>query len=132
MTFNGSVEDRLAIRELIDSYGDAVMRRDAEAWIANWADDAVWAIRGREIKGKPDIKAAWLTAMANYKRVGFFGAPGSMKVDGDRATLQVHTLEFLVPVDGEPRRQLGFYEDQLVRSGGRWLYARRTFTPFAD
>ena len=42
MPFTGPAEDRLAIRELVDSYGDAVYRHDAQAWGANWAEDAVW------------------------------------------------------------------------------------------
>jgi len=39
MAFTGPFEDRLAIRELVDSYGDAVARNDAQAWGANWAED---------------------------------------------------------------------------------------------
>ncbi len=36
MLSRGPMEDRLAIRELVDSYNDAVMRFDADAWSANW------------------------------------------------------------------------------------------------
>lgn len=34
MPFTGPFEDRLAIRELIESYGDAVTQRDVDAWAA--------------------------------------------------------------------------------------------------
>jgi len=34
MPFTGPTDDRLAIHELVASYGDAVTRRDADAWIA--------------------------------------------------------------------------------------------------
>ena len=37
MPFTGPAEDRLAIRELIESYADAVIRTDAEAWGATWS-----------------------------------------------------------------------------------------------
>ena len=43
MGFTGPLEDRLAIRELIDDYNDAVARFDAEAWGDTWTDDAEWA-----------------------------------------------------------------------------------------
>jgi hypothetical protein len=39
MGFSGPIEDQLAIRTLHDSYADAVFRRDAAAWGANWAED---------------------------------------------------------------------------------------------
>ena len=33
---SGSMEDRLAIRELIESYNAAVIDNDADAWADNW------------------------------------------------------------------------------------------------
>ena len=36
MAFEGPIEDRLAIRELIENYADAVFQRDEERWAANW------------------------------------------------------------------------------------------------
>ncbi|MDA1207809.1 MAG: nuclear transport factor 2 family protein, partial [Proteobacteria bacterium] len=46
MSSSGPIEDRLSIRELVDSYNDAVMRFDGDAWSANWAEDAVWNLPG--------------------------------------------------------------------------------------
>ena len=36
------IEDELALRNLMGRYTDAVNRRDADAWIATWAEDGVW------------------------------------------------------------------------------------------
>ncbi|MFN7174902.1 MAG: nuclear transport factor 2 family protein, partial [Thermaurantiacus tibetensis] len=44
--FTGELADRLAIRERIEAYNDAVFRRDAEDWAACWAEDAVWEVAG--------------------------------------------------------------------------------------
>ena len=128
MTFDGPADDRLAIRELVDAYGDAVCRRDADAWVATWAPDGVWLIRGKTITGHAGLRAAWLSAMAAYQFVSFAGRPGAMQVDGDTATLRVQTSEWLVPVAGLPRVQLGTYEDRLVKVRGDWLFAQRSFT----
>src|SRR3546814_11639885 len=38
MPFEGSFEDRLALRDLLDAYADAVNRADSEAWPATWED----------------------------------------------------------------------------------------------
>jgi len=127
--FIGPDQDRLRIRELIDSYGDAVMRHDAEAWGATWAEDATWHMGGRIVTGREQIVALWHGAMARYSAVVFLAFPGAMAIEGDRASVRTHTYEHLVPVDGPPRIQSGIYEDQLVRREGRWLFASRLFTP---
>ena len=127
--FAGPERDRLLIRELIDSYGDAVAMRDADAWGACWAEDAVWRFAGRELAGREAIVATWHGAMARYADLAFMAFPGAMAVEGDRATLRTHTFEHLVPVDGPTRVQAGIYEDELVRRDGRWLFASRTFNP---
>lgn len=128
MSFEGPSEDRLAIRELVDAYGDAVCQRDADAWVATWAPDGVWLLRGKTITGHVALRAAWLTAMAAYQFVSFAGRPGAIRVEGDAATLRVQTSEWLVPVAGRPRVQLGTYEDRLVKPRGTWLFAQRSFT----
>ncbi|WP_293858031.1 nuclear transport factor 2 family protein [uncultured Alsobacter sp.] len=127
MAFDGPPEDRLAIRERLDAYGDAVMRKDVEAWIACWADDATWVIRGQTLVGLETIRSAWLKAMERYAFVGFYTAQAAVAITGDVALSQAHTLEFLVSHDGAERRQHGFYRDRLVRHGSAWLFAERAF-----
>ena len=46
--YSGSVEDRLAIRERIETYSHAVFLKDADLWISNWAEDGVWRIASAE------------------------------------------------------------------------------------
>ena len=116
------------IRELIDSYSDAVMRRDPEAWGATWAEDGVWRFGGREIAGRETIVSAWHGAMAAYKELVFHAFPGAIAVEGDRAKVRTHTFEHLIPADGAPRVQRGVYEDELVRRDDRWMFRARSFT----
>ena len=126
--FTGPAEDRLAIRELVDAYGDAVCRRDADAWVATWAPQGCWLIRGARICGHAELRSTWVAAMAAYRFVAFSGAPGAIAVEGDAARLRVHTTEWLVPVDGPARLQHGSYDDLLQRIDGRWVFAKRSFS----
>ena len=128
MSWSGTTEDRLAIRELVDTYSDAVCRRDADAWVATWAPDGVWVLRGRVIMGHAALREAWLAAMSAYRFVSFSAYPGAIEVEGDVARLRLQTTEWLTPVDGRPRRQHGCYEDQLARLAGRWHFAQRSFS----
>ena len=46
MAYSGPFEDRLQIRELIETYNDAVFRHDVGAWENTWAEEAEWHIFG--------------------------------------------------------------------------------------
>lgn len=127
MPHTGPTEDRLAIRELLDAYGDAVCRHDADAWAINWAPDGRWSIRGNEVKGRDAIRAYWVKAMAAYRFISFNSYPGDIRVEGDTAWVRTQTTEWLTPVEGRARRQHGTYEDRLVKIEGRWRFAHRSF-----
>lgn len=130
MPFEGPVEDRLAIRELIDTYADAVIRHDPEAWGATWAEDGVWNLPDYpelgKVEGREAIVAMWKTAMQGYPGIVFVAHPGSIMVEGDRATVRSYTSE-VYDQDGACKRDRGAYDDVCVRRGGKWLFQSRTF-----
>ena len=127
MAFSGPSEDRQAIRELMDDYSDAVFRHDADDWIDNWAVDATWRMPGVDVTGSAAIKAAWVQAMSAFKLAGFFSSPGSIEVDGEKATARSYTTEILETQAGAVIRIIGTYDDTLVKHGGRWRFASRTY-----
>ena len=132
MLFKGPIEDRLAIRERIEAYADAVFRRDAESWISNWTEDAVWDLAGTEVAGRETIKGAWLHAMSAFPLAAFFAHPGSIQVEGKRATARVYTQEMLTLAEGGVRRIVGVYEDELIKADGSWLFSRRSYRILHD
>lgn len=125
--FDGSVSDRLALRELVDSYSDAVMRRDADAWIATWCDDGEWCFRDRTITGKDEILRTWKAAMGDFQGILFLTQPGSVTIEGDLAKMTNYTFEHLVLPDGTTKFQAGIYED-TARKTDSWRFVRRAFT----
>ena len=100
MAFVGPIEDRLAIRERVEAYCDAVFRKDAEDWIA----------------------------MSAYKFAGFFGNPGHIVVSGDTAEARTYTTEYLERNDGVYIKIFGSYEDKLVKKNGAWVFSSRAYT----
>lgn len=135
MAFNGSIEDRLAIRELIETYADAVMRYDADAWAATWDDDDPrWCLTGHpelaEVRGKSEIIDAWKSRMARHVWVSFIASPGGIAVNGDVAEVRSYTTEAYS--SGEVRRDvLGRYDDVIVRKPEGWRFKIRNFTTIA-
>ena len=130
--FKGLLEDRNAIRELHETYGDAVVRANAEDWGKVWTQDAHWNLMGTAVDGREAIVALWSQAMGAFEAVSFHCIPSATLVDGDRATGRCQTQEYMKLKDGTTRAIGGLYEDEMVRVDGRWLYAKRVFRIVAE
>ena len=130
--FTGPIEDRLAIRELHETYGDGVVRFDKDTWGSVWADDADWDFMGMNLKGRDAIVEVWLGAMANFDAVSFQCVPASIEVDGNTATSRCQTQEVLKGKDGSTRMLGGLYTDELEKRDGRWVYTKRAFQVIAE
>ena len=130
MAYSGPIEDRLAIRERIETYSHAVFLKDADLWISNWAEDGVWHLPsiGVDLSGRAKIRAAWEQAMSGFALAGFFAVPGAIEVTGDTATARSYTQEILMLKDGGQRKVIGAYDDNLVKRDGVWLFSRRSYT----
>ncbi len=130
--FTGPIEDRLAIRELHETYGDGVVRFDAETWGSVWAEDADWDFMGMDIKGREAIVQTWLGAMSNFDAVSFQCVPAAIEVDGTTATSRCQTQEVLKGKDGSTRMLGGLYTDELEKRDGQWVYTKRAFQVIAE
>jgi uncharacterized protein (TIGR02246 family) len=127
MTFTGPFEDRLAIHELVATYGDAVTRRDGDCW----AEDSVWylpAIPGmEEVKGRAAIRAAWEGAMPGWPFQVNIQTLGAVTISGDTATGHAYTHELNTDTEGLTQRWTGKYTDTYVKRDGRWWIASRSY-----
>jgi ketosteroid isomerase-like protein len=124
----GPVADRLAIRELIESYNAAVIEKDAAKWIANWVDDGIWNLGGGNIEGKQRILESWLTIMAPYEYASVFAQPIFIQVADDKGMAQWHTNERLKLYSGDEMLAVGRYKDRYVRINGVWKIKQRDYS----
>lgn len=139
MAFTGPLEDRILIRELIETYANGVMERNVEEWGDVWAEDAYWALPewpGLEgFSGREAIVKGWVDSMGVYASMTDFSipmiyiaTPGAINVRGDKATAHVFTSEiFRDPESKKEMRVRGRYDDQLEKRDGRWLFTRREY-----
>jgi SnoaL-like domain len=139
MPFTGPLEDRVAIRELMDTHAHGVMIRDAELWGSIWAEDAFWDLPEYPdlggFRGKDVIVAAWVESMKAYglenctRPMVYFMQPGSIEVDGNKAKAVAYTIEIYDDPanDGQRVHANGRYDDQLEKRDGRWLFVRREY-----
>lgn len=127
--FSGSVEDRLAIRERIESYNDAVFRHDPEDWAECWAEDAHWQVGDHRAEGRAAIRDLWVNLMAGFEKAAMYVAHGSVAVSGDSAQSRSYMLEMLKQSDGVERLVSGRYDDELRRDAdGQWRFVSRSYS----
>lgn len=127
------LEDRAQILELLAAYGATLDRRDFAAFGQLFAEDAEYGSgAGNPTRGRAAIQAQLERVITSNP--SNLPAPNhhlffnpSITVNGDRAT--AHSLgAYSAPDAAGQATQLMFfvaYDDELVRSGGRWLFQRR-------
>ena len=131
MAFEGPLEDRVAIHELVATYGDAVTRRSAAEWGAVWAEDGFWSLPefpGMEkIEGRTAIVDIWKASMEDYPLNINRAALGAVNVTGDAASGRTYTSELVSGKDGKAYTVTGQYDDEYVKRDGKWLFKSRIF-----
>jgi uncharacterized protein (TIGR02246 family) len=127
MAFTGPTEDRIAIRELHDTYADASFRGDMEQRLGCFIDDCICTNPFGEMRGKTQLKAMWDQMFSGLNVAAFFPVVGAIEVDGDRARSRAYIREVFLAKDGSIMKLVGSYDDQLVRENGAWKFARRDY-----
>jgi len=122
-----SIEDELALRALMARYVDAVNRRDGDAWITTWADDASWHLMGQAATGRDHILATWEQMMANFEFAVMMPSSCLFEVQGDSASGHWYLQEFTRDHDGNAASVLSRYRDTYYRIAGQWLYTSRAY-----
>ena len=126
------VEDELAIRQVILTYGPAADAGEAARAGALWADDGEYDWDDvRPPLGGPDAVARMLESDAHQSLiahgVAHFAGPPLIELDGDRATALSYS--FVLRRDDDQRVyvwRLGAARWEFTRVGGSWRIHRRT------
>jgi ketosteroid isomerase-like protein len=121
------IAHELAIRDIVASYADAVIRKDADAWRETWAEDATWIVGGRVTEGREAVVAQWIGLMSLFEFIAQYPQHGRIQVDGDRATGRWYVNELGRPHAGEPNLTMGVYHDTYARLAPGWRFRRRRF-----
>ncbi len=130
-----SLEDRLAIGDLLARYCHAMDASRADLAIGLFAADAVLETPVGEARGR-DAILAWiegrLALRSREHQVGHYLLNPLVAASApDRARVRSMLLYTRQAIDREGSAELlstGLYEDEVVRASDRWLFLRRRWT----
>ena len=125
----GPVEDRLAIRELIETFAVGAMHVDPDIWGSTWAEDGAWKLPSLEepAVGKADILATFDEKLAYVEFMSMIAFPAELVIEGDRATGKAYSRELIYTKGGEQKVVIGYFDDEYVKREGQWYFLSRTF-----
>lgn len=126
---SGSIEDRLAIRELIEAFATAAMRGDAKKLGSTWSEDGVWTLpsMAEPSRGRDAIVAAFSKATAYLSFMSMISTPTELVIEGDSAHAKVYCQELIITKGNEQKTVVGCYDDRYVKREGRWYFQTRSY-----
>lgn len=122
------VADELAVRQVTAAYSDAVTARDYDTFASLWAPEGVWVVPGLVETVGGEAAAAQLKALVEpneFLMQLLHG--GQVWVEGDSARARWLLQELGRTADGQGLHFAGVYQDELVRTGEGWRFAKRHF-----
>ena len=128
--------DRLAIRELVETYAHCADRRDANGQMALFTTDTHFVVYMNAKEPKPSqelhSREALAPVFADLNRYDatthFVGQSTIFTLDGDRATGEAYCLAHHIMADSGKRRLMIAslrYLDTFAKIDGAWLFAER-------
>jgi len=127
-----TVADRLAIRELVDRYNDAINHRNWVGLAGLFAPDATWEVAAPlNLRFESSAKIAgglrWMIGRMELL-VQVSSAVVITALEPDRALVRSTMIEFSRQrPGGAGMRSTGTHHDEVQRTAGTWYFKHRTF-----
>jgi ketosteroid isomerase-like protein len=128
------MNDYEAIRRLLADYCFGTDTGDTARWIGCFTDDIVWegGAFGR-FEGREAARAYHQGAGDASKNFRHINSNAAIDIDGEHATVRSYVQVYDQSGATPAMVFSGFYDDRLVKQGGRWLIrARRLVSDVAE
>jgi hypothetical protein len=128
--------DRLAIRELVETYAHCADRRDANGQMSLFTDETHFVVYmnakdpkpSQELRSREALAPVFADLNKYAATMHFVGQSTILTLTGDRATGEAYTLAHHLTIGGE-KRQLMIaalrYLDTFVKIDGAWFFEER-------
>jgi ketosteroid isomerase-like protein len=127
------IEDRLALKELVDVFSNLADQKDVEKQLDLFTDDATVASvvdgqAGAPLVGKKQIGDAFSSFLKNYEMVYHVNGQQTVTVNGDKASGVSYCMVTLVGTENGKKMKTTMwicYNDEYVRKDTKWLITNR-------
>ena len=127
------IEDRLALKELVDVFSNLADQKDVEKQMDLFTDDATVASvfnrqAGAPLVGKKQIGDAFSNFLKNFETVYHVNGQQTVTINGDKASGVSYCMVTLVGTDNGKKMKTTmwmYYNDEYVRKDTKWLIANR-------
>jgi hypothetical protein len=128
--------DRLAIRELVETYAHCADRRDAEGQMSLFTPDTRFVVYmnakdpapSQELHSRGALAPVFADLNQYAATTHFLGQTTILTLTEDRGTAETYCLAHHITIRGESRRLMLAslrYLDTFAKVGGTWLFAER-------
>jgi hypothetical protein len=128
--------DRLAIKELVETYAHCADRRDAKGQMALFTPDTHFVVYmnakdpkpSQELRSREALAPVFADLNKYVATMHFLGQTTILTLTSDRGTGETYCMPHHLAVDGEKRRLMIAalrYYDTFVKLDGAWLFAER-------
>jgi hypothetical protein len=132
----GEIEDRIAIKNLVDTFSILADQKETEKQTLLFAEDAVSETYVSEalvssLKGWKQIGDAFANFLARFETVYHINGQQTINLNGDIASGISYCAVTLIGIENGKKfsTSIGaFYEDKYVRQNNQWLIAHRKAT----
>jgi ketosteroid isomerase-like protein len=124
-----AIADRVEIEALRGEFTDAAMMRDRARLASLFTPDGVLRMPNvpAEFVGREEIRVGGERLQAQWDFFVQTTHPGTIQLDGDRATGRAYIHELVRTLDGREGLNYAAYHDRYRRTGGGWRFAERVY-----
>jgi len=117
-----------AIRQLHARYVDAAWRKDVEALMDCFTEDAEWKIAGMHLHGRDLIGRTFKNLISTSERILMLLSLPVLQIGEGTASGRIYVTEIIKRPDGTAARTIGIYDDRYVGEGLTWRFLSRHWT----
>ena len=131
-----ALEDKLALKELVDTFSILADQKDTQAQTLLFTEDALVEsyVNGNlvsALRGRQQIGEAFAAYLSTFSTVYHHNGQQTVTVTGDSARGVSYCLVTLIGAQNDQKVTTTsgvIYQDEYVRRAGHWLIAKRTST----
>ena len=131
-----AIEDKMALKELVDTFSTLSDQKNTQAQTLLFTEDAiVESYRngnlGSTFKGRKEIGDAFAAFLKNFETVYHINGQQTVTISGDKATGISYCAVTLISEENGKKMKTSFgvhYQDEFVRTKSKWLIAKRKST----